>query len=183
MVAQATSTAWIALGSNLGNREEHIQSALQSLNRLGNLARVSSIYETDPVGNVSQPDFLNAVVELQTQFSPPDLLSALLEIERENGRDRSTSPPKGPRTLDLDLLSFGDAVIETETLTLPHPAIAGRLFVLVPLVEIAPEWRHPVSGKTASELLAEANCRNPTGADSVRKFSELSANDKENFSS
>lgn len=165
------SIAFIALGSNLGNREEHLRGALLSLRHLGKLNRISSFYETEPVGDVAQPDFLNAVAELQTQLPPKELLSALLRIEQEHGRDRSVSLPKGPRTLDLDLLSYDNVVTTTPTLTLPHPALAERSFVLAPLVEIAPEWRHPVSGKTATQLLAELGGKREDRSHTVRKFS------------
>jgi 2-amino-4-hydroxy-6-hydroxymethyldihydropteridine diphosphokinase len=151
----AATTAYIALGSNLGDRERTLHSAIASLRQLGSVAAASSFYETAPVGMVEQPHFLNAVVALRTTLSPQELMAALLRIEQQHGRDRSASVPKGPRTLDLDLLSYGDVVVETPTLTLPHPSIAERRFVLAPLTEIAPRWRHPVSGKTAADLLAE----------------------------
>ena len=153
------TTAYIALGSNLGDRERTLRSAIAALRQLGSLEAISSLYETAPVGPVEQPDFLNAVVALRTALPPQQLMTALLRIEHQHGRDRSASVPKGPRTLDLDLLSYGDVVMETPTLTLPHPSIAERRFVLAPLLEIAPQWRHPASGKTAANLLSELSQR------------------------
>lgn len=161
------TSAYIALGSNLGNRGEHLRLAIAALKQLGEVDAVSSFYETAPVGAVPQPDFLNAVAELRTELQPEKLLTALLRIEQQQGRDRSTAPPKGPRTLDLDLLSYGDLVIETPTLTLPHPALHERRFVLAPLVEIAPGWRHPVLERTAAQLLRELG----SGGPAVRKIS------------
>ncbi len=153
--AQLPRVAYIGLGSNVGDREEHLRSAISALNAIGRVATVSSFYETEAVGTVPQPDFLNAVVELRTERKPEELLVAMLRIEQQHGRDRSASPAKGPRTLDLDLLSYDAVVRETNTLTLPHPALEQRRFVLAPLTEIAPRWQHPVSGKTAAQLLAD----------------------------
>lgn len=165
------ATAYIALGSNLGDRAAHLREATRELARVGRVRGISSLYATEPVGPVRQGDFLNAVVQMETRLLPEDLLAELLEIERRHGRDRNASPPKGPRTLDLDLLAWEDAVMETPTLTLPHPALAERRFVLVPLVELAPEWRHPVSGKTARQLLAELENTPDGAAARVRKTS------------
>jgi 2-amino-4-hydroxy-6-hydroxymethyldihydropteridine diphosphokinase len=147
-------TAYIALGSNLGDREQTLANAIDRLRRLGRVATCSSLYETEPVGFHDQPAFLNAVVALETEWEPLILLQELLAIERELGRDRSHGVVNGPRTVDLDLLLMGDAVIAGENLTLPHPALARRRFVLAPLAEIAPHLRHPQRNQTIEELLA-----------------------------
>jgi 2-amino-4-hydroxy-6-hydroxymethyldihydropteridine diphosphokinase len=147
-------TAYIALGSNLGNRAEALSSAVGHLRSLGRVLAQSSLYETEPVGYHHQPAFLNAVVALETQLEPLPLLRGLLAIERELGRDRSQGPLKGPRTLDLDLLLMGDRIVAGEELSLPHPALTQRRFVLAPLAEIAPALRHPESHQTIAELLS-----------------------------
>jgi 2-amino-4-hydroxy-6-hydroxymethyldihydropteridine diphosphokinase len=145
------ATAYIGLGSNLGDRVATLRSAIQRLEALGHVTSVSSLYETEPVGYLEQPRFLNAVIALETALAPADLLRALLGIERDLGRTRSFS--NAPRTLDLDLLVTGDVILETAELTLPHPRLHERAFVLVPLAEIAPDIVHPGNGNTFRDLL------------------------------
>jgi 2-amino-4-hydroxy-6-hydroxymethyldihydropteridine diphosphokinase len=147
--------AYIALGSNLGDREKILAAATDRLGRLGRVVARSSLYETEPVGYRDQPAFLNAVLALETELEPLPLLYALLSIERELGRDRSHGVPNGPRILDLDLLLMGDSILAEDELTLPHPALAKRRFVLTPLAEIAPQLRHPQLNQTMEDLLAE----------------------------
>jgi len=146
---------FVGLGSNLGNRRKHLETALTALDTLDGLrpGKVSSFYETDPVGCESDPLYWNAVVEGCSELSPRALLDSLLAIESAAGRPREGR--SGPRTLDLDLLFHGSAVLDSPGLTLPHPRLARRAFVLVPLAEIAPYWAHPVLGCTMTELLAE----------------------------
>jgi 2-amino-4-hydroxy-6-hydroxymethyldihydropteridine diphosphokinase len=167
-------TAYIALGSNLGDRAETLSSATDRLDRLGRVTAHSSLYETEPVGYRDQPAFLNAVVALETLLEPLPLLRGLLAIERELGRDRIQGPAKGPRTLDLDLLVLGDSIVAGEELSLPHPALAQRRFVLAPLVEIAPGLRHPQSNQTMAELLALLPDEGENRIAAVRKLSESS---------
>lgn len=169
-IERPDSTAYIGLGSNVGDREKYLKSAIAVLGSIGTVGPVSGLYATEPVGPISQPDFLNAVLKLRTALSPEALLAELLRIEQENGRDRASVPPKGPRTLDLDLLSYDGLVLDTSPLRLPHPAIAERRFVLVPLAEIAPEWRHPATGKSATQLLKEL----PPAGPSVRRLRDIS---------
>lgn len=155
----AIETAYIGLGSNLssvaGDSKATLLAAIERLGALGTVSARSSFYETEPVGDADQPRFVNAVVAVETELPPLALLDRLLAIEREFGRDRSHSVAKGPRTLDLDLLLMGDCVLNEDRLTLPHPEMAIRRFVLAPLAEIAPEIVHPVAGKTISTLLKE----------------------------
>jgi 2-amino-4-hydroxy-6-hydroxymethyldihydropteridine diphosphokinase len=160
---------YLSLGSNLGDRRANLEAAIERLGELGDVKARSSFYETDPVEYTNQPDFLNCAVELETEKMPRQLLSATQSIEQSLGRRRAavTSGPriKGPRTLDIDILIFGRAVVNTAELTIPHPAMAERRFVLEPLAEIAPDLRHPVSKKTIRELLHLL----PAGGPGVRK--------------
>jgi 2-amino-4-hydroxy-6-hydroxymethyldihydropteridine diphosphokinase len=149
--------ALIALGANLpspaGPPESTLAAAAERLAALGRIAARSSLYSTAPVGFRDQPRFVNAVLALETQLAPHILLEALLALEFEFGRDRAASPANGPRTLDLDLLFYGDLVLNESGLELPHPRLAERAFVLVPLHEIAPQLRDPRSQKTVAQLL------------------------------
>jgi 2-amino-4-hydroxy-6-hydroxymethyldihydropteridine diphosphokinase len=150
------ATFYIGLGANLpgpaGPPEAALAAAVERLGELGRVVRRSSLYSTAPVGLAEQPRFLNAVVALETELMPSALLEALLEIERALGRDRSTGVANGPRTLDLDILLYGDVVLSVQELVIPHPRLAERAFVLAPLSEIAPEMRDPRTGVTVGEL-------------------------------
>jgi 2-amino-4-hydroxy-6-hydroxymethyldihydropteridine diphosphokinase len=150
--------AYVGLGSNLGDRAGHLLLGVRGMLDAGlDVIRLSSIYETEPVEYEKQPAFLNMVAELRgsTLPSPDQMLARLLRIEYALGRTRDVR--MGPRTIDLDLLMFKDERRETEFLTLPHPRLAKRRFVLVPLGELVPSLVHPVLGKTISELLAETS--------------------------
>ena len=166
--------AYIALGSNLsspaGSPAETLRRAQTDLASLGVVTQASSLYATMPVGNTDQPPFLNAVVALETEMEPQELLAGLLEIERRFGRNRATMPPKSARTLDLDLLLYDSQVMETSDLSLPHPELAARRFVLAPLAEIAPTLVHPVSEKSIADLLAELPQDGPNGMNAVKRI-------------
>jgi 2-amino-4-hydroxy-6-hydroxymethyldihydropteridine diphosphokinase len=151
----------IALGSNLGDRQSHLEYAVARLRRLLTDISVSSWYDTAPVGVMPQPRFLNGALTGVTAASAADLLTVLLAIERERGRDRPHSG--APRTLDLDLIFYDNQVIDTPGLRVPHPRYRERLFVLQPLAEIAPDWRDPETGETVGDLKRRLDAP-PTGA-------------------
>ena len=143
-------TVYLSLGSNVGDRAANLRSAIRRLTTLGQVEGISSFYETEPVEFTAQPWFLNCVVKLDTEKMPKQLLSGILDVEQQMGRRRTQK--KGPRTIDIDILLFGNSIIETKGLTVPHPALHERRFVLEPLAEIAPDVRHPAFKRTIREL-------------------------------
>lgn len=156
-------TAYLSLGSNIGDREEHLRRARELLEDAGvRIIRTSSLYETEPQDVRDQPWFLNMVIEVETALFPKQLLACIHKIEHELGRKRTTA--KGPRTIDIDILLYGNFVVETAQLNIPHPRMAARRFVLEPLHEIAPGLRHPIMKKTVGEMLE------PCTGQVVRKF-------------
>jgi 2-amino-4-hydroxy-6-hydroxymethyldihydropteridine diphosphokinase len=150
---QMPEIAYLSLGSNLGDRAANLGAAIAGLSAAGPVRTVSAFYETQPVDVPDQPWFLNCVVEIETEKPPRDLMKTVLAIEAEMGRLRLER--KGPRKIDIDILLMGDRVVEELGLKIPHPAMHQRRFVLQPLVDVAPEARHPVLRKTVRELLAD----------------------------
>ncbi len=141
---------YLSLGSNLGGRAANLTAAIDRLRGLGEVLAISSFYETEPVEFTAQRWFLNGVVKLSTEKMPRQLLQGILDIERQMGRRRVRD--KGPRLIDIDILLFGNSMVAAKGLTIPHPAMHARRFVLEPLAEIAPEVRHPVLQRTMREL-------------------------------
>ena len=141
---------FLSLGSNVGDREANLRDAQKRLGAVGRVTAVSSFYETEPVEFTQQPWFLNCAVALETAQTPQQLMTSILNIEETMGRRRVQK--KGPRTIDIDILLFGDAVLDSPQVTIPHPAMHKRRFVLEPLAEIAPGVRHRVFDKTILEL-------------------------------
>jgi 2-amino-4-hydroxy-6-hydroxymethyldihydropteridine diphosphokinase len=141
---------YLSLGSNLGDTAANLNAAIAGLRTLGDVVAVSSFYETEPVELTAQPWFLNCAIKLNTEKMPKQLMSGILDLEQDMGRRRQQK--KGPRIIDIDILLFGSSIIETKGLTIPHPAMHQRRFVLEPLTEISPEVRHPVFKRTVREL-------------------------------
>ena len=164
-------TAYIALGANLaswaGPPEVTLAAAVERLGSLGRVTARSSLYSTEPVGFAEQPRFVNAVVALETALEPRELLNKLLGIEKEFGRDRSASILNGPRTLDLDILLIGHLQVNEPGLVLPHPRLAERAFVLVPLYEIAPKLQITDSRNTVEELFRSLHLSDKGETDAV----------------
>lgn len=151
----ALKRAFLSLGSNLRDRRANLDQALAALEReqVHVVAR-SSIYETEPQDVANQPWFLNMVVECESRFFPHQLLAVTQRVEREMGRVRTGAPPRGPRVIDIDILLFGNAALETPELMIPHPRMFDRRFVLEPLLEIAPELRHPLTKQPVIRYLS-----------------------------
>ncbi|MBG80971.1 MAG: 2-amino-4-hydroxy-6-hydroxymethyldihydropteridine diphosphokinase [Phycisphaerae bacterium] len=148
---------YIGLGSNIGDRIDAIMRAVEAIDAMSGVAafRLSTLIETAPVGNQDQPDFVNAVLQVRSRLEPVQMLDQLLGLELEMGRDRSIGEDGGPRLIDLDLLVWGDHQLHMPGLILPHPRLAERAFVLIPMVELAPNLIHPVLGRSMQELLVE----------------------------
>jgi len=159
-----TVVAYISAGANLGDREAQLSFGARRLSEKGTLLGASSIFETEPVGYADQPWFLNQVFALETGLAPQELLAWCNAVEQEAGRVRTFR--NAPRPLDLDILLYGGEVIDTPALTVPHPRMAARRFVLEPLSELAPELLHPIEGRSVRELLEDC----PDKA-AVRRFS------------
>jgi 2-amino-4-hydroxy-6-hydroxymethyldihydropteridine diphosphokinase len=146
---------YLGLGSNIGDREANLRAAIGLLSAPDlRVLRISHVYETEPMDYADQPQFLNLAVEAETSLSPAELLRRIGEIERSGGRVRIT--PNGPRTIDIDILLYGEVVERSASLEIPHPRMAGRRFVLAPLADLAPDLIHPVMRRTVRQLLAAA---------------------------
>jgi 2-amino-4-hydroxy-6-hydroxymethyldihydropteridine diphosphokinase len=144
---------YLSLGSNVGDRDRNLREAIRALGGVGRVKAVSSFYETEPVDFVDQAWFLNCAVAMESLLSPEQMITELLRLERKMGRERIHR--KGPRIIDIDILMFGERIVDSPNLKIPHPAMPGRRFVLAPLAEIAPEAKHPVTKRTVRELLAQ----------------------------
>ncbi len=161
---------YLGLGSNLGDRQANLARALRLLGERLHIELVSSFYETEPVGYAEQPPFLNAICRAQTELGPLQLLSLVKGIEASLGRVPSF--PNAPRPIDIDIIFYGDLIMETPELTIPHPRLKERAFVLIPLLEVAPDLRHPVSDMHIRDLAARVG-----GREGVKKIGELRAED------
>ncbi len=146
------TTVYLGLGSNIGDRRSHLAHGVRRLDQEYGITGVSSVWETDPVGYAAQGRFLNLVARVETEAPPREVLETVRAIEGERGRERTFR--NAPRTLDIDILLYGDLTMEEKGLTIPHPRMTGRTFVLVPLLELEPGLRDPRSGRAFAELAA-----------------------------
>ncbi|MFQ5886235.1 MAG: 2-amino-4-hydroxy-6-hydroxymethyldihydropteridine diphosphokinase [Anaerolineae bacterium] len=162
------ATAYLSLGSNLGNREANIKSALKMLGQEARIVKVSSLYETEPVGYRDQPWFLNLVCAVETDLSPQALLELVKTIEK--GLGRKPTRRFGPRLIDIDILFYDGLILDSPDLVIPHPRLAERAFVLLPLREIAPKLVHPLLGTTIEELWQKAE-----NLEQIHLYSEFSS--------
>jgi len=158
---------YLGLGSNLGDRIGNLEKAVEHLRRKVDIERASSVYETEPVGYEDQPLFLNAVVSAATELEPLELLRFAKQIETELGRKPGFR--NAPRIIDIDILFYGDRIVQSRELVIPHPRVSERAFVLVPLAEVAPEYVHPTVGKKIGDLLCEVS-----GRDGVKHAGRMS---------
>ncbi len=147
----STNTVILAIGSNVGDRKMYLERAVASLEEFGHVSLLSSIFETEPMGNVTQSDFYNMAAEFETDYAPASLMNKLLEIELRLGRERYTK--WGPRTIDMDIIFYNDLIMNDSGLKIPHPHYAERNFVLAPISEIVPNKICPIRGVTIKELL------------------------------
>jgi 2-amino-4-hydroxy-6-hydroxymethyldihydropteridine diphosphokinase len=154
---------FLSIGSNLSNRKKNMENALIEISKIVKILEVSSLYETEPIGEKEQPDFLNAVLEIDTELEPYQLINLLKGIESSLGRKKKEK--WDPREIDIDILFYGNEIIETKNLKIPHPEIEKRKFVLVPLSEINSNFIHPKRNKTVEELLMKLN-----GGEKVEKI-------------
>lgn len=160
---------FIGIGSNMGDRQDNITSAVKALSQHGKIMLMSSLFETAPEGFTDQPDFLNCVISVETDATPLALLKILKKIEKDLGRRESFR--NAPRTIDLDILFYGDEIIKVASLEIPHPRLQERAFVLVPMVQIAPRYMHPALHKTMLQMLSELE-----KGGRVEKWGELALN-------
>ena len=164
---EKSETVYLGLGSNLGERTDNLVNAIRKLSQKTKIEQTSSVYETEPVGYEDQPLFLNAVISLTTELEPLELLRFIKQIEVELGRRPDFR--NAPRIMDIDILFYGDRILQSGELTIPHPRIAERAFVLVPLAEIAPEFIYPIATVKIDDLLAVAD-----GINGVKRMESIS---------